>query len=66
MPVLTRLRKLRLDAALTQAELADAAGISRTTVVRLEAGDPKALPPTIRKLARVLHVKPSKLWEDGD
>ena len=49
---------------MTQAELADAAGISRTTVVRLEAGDPNALPSTIRKLARVLRVKARELWEE--
>ena len=66
MPRLTRLRQLRLRAALTQAELADRAHLTRTTIVRLEAGDPNALPPTIRRLARVLRVKPTDLWEESD
>lgn len=66
MPRLTRLRELRLRAALTQLELAERAGIARTTVARLEAGNPDALPPTIRKLARVLKVKPNELWEADD
>ncbi len=63
VPPLTRLRELRLRAALTQAELADRAGVSRTTVIRLEQGDPNVLPTTHRKLARALHVKPTDLWE---
>ncbi len=63
VPRLTRLKELRLRAAMTQLELAERAGIARTTVVRLERGNPDALPPTIRKLARVLHVKPTELWE---
>lgn len=65
MPRLTRLRDLRLRAALTQAELAEASGVARTTIVRLEAGDPNALPPTIRKLQRALKLRrPSQLWGD--
>ena len=60
-PVVPYLRALRLRAALTQAELAEQSGVARTTIIRLEAGDPKALPPTIRKLARALHVKPAAL-----
>jgi len=67
MPRLTRLRKLRLDAALTQAELAERTGLARTTIIRLEAGDPNALPPTIRKLARALRLKrPADLWKESD
>lgn len=65
MPVLTRLRDLRLRAAMTQAELAERSGVARTTIIRLEAGDPDALPPTVKKLARALHVKPFELWEEN-
>ena len=64
VPRLTRLRDLRLRAALTQIELAEKTGLARTTIVRLEQGDPNALPPTLRKLAKALHVKPAELWED--
>ena len=64
VPVLHRLRELRLRAALSQADLADRAGVARTTIIRLEQGDPNVLPSTLRKLARVLHVKPYELWEE--
>lgn len=64
MPRLIRLRELRLRAALTQLELAERAGVARTTIVRLEQGDPNVLPTTLRKLARALKVKPTDLWED--
>jgi transcriptional regulator with XRE-family HTH domain len=64
VPRLTRLRDLRLRAALTQAELADRAGLARTTIVRLEKGDPNALPPTLRRLQRALGLKrPTDLYE---
>ena len=63
MPRLIRLRELRLRAAMTQLELAERAGIARTTIVRLEQGDPNVLPTTLRKLARALRVKPTDLWE---
>lgn len=64
MPVLGRLRDLRIRAGLTQIELADRAGVSRTTVIRLEQGDPNVRPPTLRKLARALHVKTNELFGD--
>lgn len=64
VPRLTRLRDARLRAALTQAELAERAGVARTTIIRLEAGDPNVLPPTLRKLARALKVKPSALLDE--
>lgn len=65
MPRLSRLRDLRIRAAMTQAELAEASGVARTTIIRLEAGDPNALPPTMRKLAKALRLRhPSDLWEE--
>ena len=55
---LTRLRAVRERKALTQDELAELAGVSRQTVVKIEGGlEPR--PPTIRKLAQALGVEPS-------
>ncbi len=64
MPVLRRLYEWRIRRALNQAELAEAAGVARTTIVRLEHGDPKVLPRTLRKLARALRIRPEQLWLD--
>jgi DNA-binding XRE family transcriptional regulator len=64
VPPLIRLRELRLEAALSQADLAERAGVARTTIVRLEAGDPNVLPSTLRKLARALRCKPTDLWKE--
>jgi len=61
MPVLARLRDLRVRAGLTQGELADRAKVSRSTVNRLEGGDPNVRPTTLRRLARALHKKPEEL-----
>jgi DNA-binding XRE family transcriptional regulator len=63
MPALVNLRDLRMRAAMTQIELAERAGVARTTIVRLEAGDPNASPTTLRKLARALRVKPTELLD---
>jgi len=64
VPALTRLRDLRLRAAMSQADLAKRSNVARTTIVRLEQGDPNVLPSTLRKLAKALRVKPTYLWED--
>jgi transcriptional regulator with XRE-family HTH domain len=58
-----RLRELRLDAALSQMDLAEQSGVSRTTIARLETGDPgtEILPSTLRKLAQALKVSPAEL-----
>jgi transcriptional regulator with XRE-family HTH domain len=62
---LTRLRTWRERKALTQDELAELAGVSRQTVVKLEGGlEPR--PPTIRKLAKALGVEPSELMDPAD
>ena len=65
VPALSRLREFRLRAALTQDELATRAGVARTTIIRLEQGDPNVQPSTLRKLARALKVKPADLWIDA-
>jgi transcriptional regulator with XRE-family HTH domain len=64
VPILARLRELRIRAALSQADLATRAGVSRTTIIRLEQGNPHVLPSTLRKLARALRVKPADLLAD--
>ena len=57
---LSRLRAIRERKALTQDELAELAGVSRQTVVKIEGGlEPRA--PTIRKLAAALGVDPGDL-----
>ncbi len=49
-----RLRRLREQAGLTQAELARRAGVGRVTVVRIEKGRIYARTETLRRLARAL------------
>ncbi len=59
-----KLRGVRDRRLLSQRELAEKAGLSPTTILKLEAGkvdDPH--PRTIRKLARALEVDPSELVE---
>ena len=61
MQPLSRLREYRGKRMLTQMELAERSGVSRTTIARLETTDTKATPNTARKLAEVLKVKPQTL-----
>jgi transcriptional regulator with XRE-family HTH domain len=56
-----RLKDLRIRRALTQEELAAAAGIGKNTVNRLERDLTEPRPPTLRKLARALGVDPAEL-----
>jgi transcriptional regulator with XRE-family HTH domain len=56
-----RLKRLRLRQALSQRDLAGLAGITQSTVLRLENGRHPPLPSTIRKLARALEVTPADL-----
>jgi transcriptional regulator with XRE-family HTH domain len=59
------LKMARLRQAMTQAQLAKAAGVATATVNRLETGSPAA-PGTLRKLADALGVTPASLMEGGD
>ncbi len=58
------LKRLRQREALTQAELAEQAGIAEITLSRIERNVADPHMSTIRKLARVLNVHPSELVED--
>ncbi len=56
-----RLKDLRVERALTQQELADAAGIGKNTVNRIERNETEPHMSTLRKLASALDVKPADL-----
>ena len=58
-----KLKDLRIRRALTQEELAAAAGIGKNTVNRLERDLTEPRPPTLRKLAQALEVDPAELVE---
>ncbi len=55
-----RMEKWRLERALTQRELADAADVARSTIARAEAGEPISL-ANVRKLATALGLSVSEL-----
>ncbi len=57
----TNVRRLRELRALSQRELAARAGLSVTTVNRIEIGQRKPMPKTVRKLAGALGVSPQEL-----
>lgn len=59
-----KLRNLREEKVLSQRELARMAGLTHTTVWRLEHGY-EARPGTIRKVAGVLGVEPRELVRRG-
>lgn len=56
------LKRLRLQQALTQADLAKAARVSRHTISRGEAGEDIRV-TSVRRLARALRVEPRELLE---
>ncbi len=60
---LPRLRDIRQRRFVTQSEIADAAGLSRQTVNRIEEGQMPAQFKTVRKIAAVLGVEPRDLIE---
>ena len=55
------LRRLREDRLLTQAELAERAGIALSSLVRVENDQVDPRFSTIRKLARALEIHPREL-----
>ncbi len=56
-----RLKALRIEAAHTQAELAEKAGVAVNTVARLERDEGEPHMTTVRKLAAALGVHPREL-----
>lgn len=63
MQTTSRLRELRDKASLSQEELAERSGVSRTTITDLELGKRKPHPKTRRKLAEALGVEPAELMD---
>jgi len=63
MVSLPRLKDIRQRRALSQRELSKLAGVSRVTIVRLEAGGEDPFPTTVRKLAAALGVDPAELMD---
>ncbi|HEV2124155.1 MAG TPA: helix-turn-helix transcriptional regulator, partial [Chloroflexota bacterium] len=57
------LRAVRERKLMTQAELAERAGMQRVTVSRIETGAAEARISTVRKLAAALDVDPEVLME---
>lgn len=59
------LRAHRIRAVLSQAELAEKAGVSEPSITRLEGGG-DARPSTIRKIAKALNVEPQELTKSAE
>jgi transcriptional regulator with XRE-family HTH domain len=58
---LPHLRNLRRRAVMSQEDLAEKSGVARDTISKLETGQRRAYPSTIRKLAAGLDVEPQLL-----
>jgi transcriptional regulator with XRE-family HTH domain len=58
---LPHLRNLRRRAVMSQEDLAQKSGVARDTISKLETGQRRAYPSTIRKLAAGLEVEPGVL-----
>jgi len=66
LPKVYRLAEQRKRSRLTQHELAKLSGVSRPTIASVELGYRGARMSTIRKLAKVLKVKPEDLTERSE
>lgn len=58
---LPHLRNFRRRAVMSQEQLARRSGVARDTISKLETGQRRAYPTTIRKLATGLEVEPQLL-----
>ncbi|WBB94259.1 helix-turn-helix transcriptional regulator [Verrucosispora sp. WMMC514] len=61
-----RVRILRAERGLTQQQLADAIGLTRTSVTNIEAGRQETLATTLVRLATALDVVPGALLDGLD
>jgi len=63
-PLRIRLREFRLDAGLSQAELAARSGVRQASISALETGKARRFDAvTVERLAAVLGVSPHELFE---
>jgi transcriptional regulator with XRE-family HTH domain len=61
-----RLRRIRKERLLTQAELSKMTGVAQDSISSLETGKREAHPGTIKKLAEALGVEPRKLLKEQE
>lgn len=59
--IAARIKSLRLDAELSQSALAEAAGIDRKTINRIENGHFSPSMDTFFRICHVLSVRPSEI-----
>jgi transcriptional regulator with XRE-family HTH domain len=59
-----KLRRLRVERALSQQDLEQITGIAQSTISNLELGYRPARLSTIRKLAEALNVEPKELMKE--
>ena len=64
LPLQDKIRILREQKALSQRDLASLAHINTATINRIETGQHKPQPGTIRKIALALQVPPEELLMD--
>ena len=60
------LKRLRILSALTQAELAQKAGLTPAAVARIERNEAEPRMTTLRKLAEALGIEPHELVKGED
>jgi transcriptional regulator with XRE-family HTH domain len=58
-----RLRRLRLERALSLRDLTEKSGVAFDAISELETGKRRAQPRTIRRLAEALDVEPKELMK---
>jgi transcriptional regulator with XRE-family HTH domain len=63
-PIAIRIRELRVERGLTQAQLARRAGVREATISELETGKSRRLLEVLAKIARALGVAPGDLLGD--
>ena len=59
-----KLRRLRVERALSQQDLERITGIAQSTISKLELGNRPARLSTIRKLAEALNAEPKELMKE--